>query len=305
MMPFPRYLREIVVVLAAMGTAMAGPPELAVAYTTYRLPLLPYAPTPGRVEGVMLTAQVNDGPPLRLLVDTGAEDIVISQKAATRSGLEASTERYMVCAGGAPQSLLREAIAHTLAIGPVSFRNHLVLVTSSKFRDGLDGVIPISVFRGFLMSLDFRGKTIELTPYPDEKMPATEGFVPVVLTNAVLLTQARLNGGDPGYVLIDTGSAFTAVSQTTARPWISRLDPPIGVLSADGRLQAARPLASTVSFEIAGRQLRADKVVALDLKTISRFNDVDVTGVLGYPDLRKKVLTVSFRDSLVKIADQK
>lgn len=302
---FSRYLRGILVLLAGLGTAIAGPPELAVAYEAYKLPLMPYAPTPGRVEGVTLSVQVNGGPPLRLLVDTGAQDIVISQKAATRSGLEASKERQMVCAGGAPRSILRDGIAGTVSVGPVSFRDHLVLVTSAKFRDGLDGVIPISLFRGFLMSLDFRGKTIELTPYPEEKLEASDGFAPVLLTNTILLTKGRVNGGDPGYVLIDTGSVFTAVSQTAGRPWISRLDPPVGVLSADGRLQAASPLASTVRFEVAGRELRADKVVALDLKTISHFNDVEVTGVLGYPDLRNKVLTVSFRDSMVRIADQK
>jgi hypothetical protein len=56
-----------------------------------------------------------------------------------------------------------------------------------------------------------------------------------------------------------------------------------------------------IRFRIAGQELRADHPVALDLATVSRFNGIEMIGVLGYPELRRTVLTVNYRDALVGI----
>ena len=54
-------------------------------------------------------------------------------------------------------------------------------------------------------------------------------------------------------------------------------------------------------FQIAGQELIPNEVVALDLSNLSRHYGVQVVGVLGFPALRPYVLTLSYRDALVKI----
>jgi hypothetical protein len=56
-----------------------------------------------------------------------------------------------------------------------------------------------------------------------------------------------------------------------------------------------------IRFRIAGQELTVDHPVALDLTTVSRFNGIEMIGVLGYPELRHTVLTVNYRDALVRI----
>jgi hypothetical protein len=67
-----------------------------------------------------------------------------------------------------------------------------------------------------------------------------------------------------------------------------------------GTIEGER-VASGVRFQIAGREFRTDPVVALDLTTAGRFNGIEMAGLLGYPDLQSSVLTIDYRNSLVKI----
>ena len=294
--------RDLLWALALSVTpAMAAQPDLAVPYRGYVLPLSTYAPTPGRVAGVLLSVRVNGGPPLRLLLDTGAADVVLDKKAAERSGLVTSKDLVLVCAGGSSTKTLKAGMAQTVYVGPLTFRNYQVNVAPTKLGDGLDGVIPMSIFRGFLVRLDLPQKSLELDPYPEGPPASTEGFARALPTEDLLFLPATLNESKDGYVLIDTGSSYTAVSRPAARALKSLFTSAVQIMAADGAF-TGEYITPGVRFQIAGRELMANQVVALDLSNMSRYHDIDVAGVLGFPDLRSKVLTVNYRDSLVKIA---
>lgn len=49
-------------------------------YKTYRLKLSPFVPSPARTRGVLLTAHINRGPALSLLLDSGARDRVLKER---------------------------------------------------------------------------------------------------------------------------------------------------------------------------------------------------------------------------------
>lgn len=49
---------------------------------SYTLPLSSFVPAPGRTVGVFLKVGINGGRPLRLVLDSGAEHIVVSAGAA-------------------------------------------------------------------------------------------------------------------------------------------------------------------------------------------------------------------------------
>jgi hypothetical protein len=280
------------------GGANGAEPANAGAYS---LSLRSYVPTPGRVEGVLLPVRINDGPLLRMLLDTGAENLTLTEKAAQRA--QVTTGRSVVLVGANGLRAASGGVADAVAVGPVSFHNVAVNVTRADLGEGLDGILPISIFRGYLTRIDFAKKTLELAPYPETPPDDREGFAPVLPKEHLLFARAVVNGQQAGYVLIDSGSSFTAVSRAAAAGLRKRTNSTVEVRGCD-RTFLGEALVPDVRFQFEGMDLWASDVLSMDLATISRFNGVDVTGVLGYPDLRNKVLTVNYRDGLVKIASR-
>jgi hypothetical protein len=55
-------------------------------------------------------------------------------------------------------------------------------------------------------------------------------------------------------------------------------------------------------FRVGSRVLVADPAVVVDLSDLTRHHHFEISGVLGYPALRDSVVTVDYRDSLVRMA---
>ena len=279
---------------AASGTRLISP------YREYVLPLTSFAPAPDRVAGVLLKARINGGPVLRLLLDSGAEQIAIDRRAAAKSALQAVSDFLLVGAGDSPTRAAAAGIAERVEIGPVAFANCPVNVVRGPVADGVDGVIPVSLFGGFLVRLDLPARTLALTPYPDGAPARTAGFSPTIPNRNLLLTKAALDDAREGYVLLDTGAAYTGISLQTARALRSRPVESFHMQGAAGAV-AGEMVEPGIRFRIADQELTADHPVALDLTTVSRYNGVEMIGVLGYPELRNTILTVNYRDALVGI----
>jgi hypothetical protein len=272
-------------------------------YREYALTLTSFAPAPDRVAGVLLKTRINGGPALRLLLDSGAEQIAIDRKSAAKSALQVASDFLLVGAGDSPTRAAAAGIAERVEIGPVVFANCPVDVVRGRFAEGLDGVVPVSLFGGFLVRLDLPARTLALTPYPDGAPIRTAGFSATVPTRNLLLTKAALDGAREGYVLLDTGAAYTGISLQTARALRSR---PVESFHMQGAAGAVGAVAGEmvepgIRFRIADQEFTADHPVAVDLTTVSRYNGVEMIGVLGYPELRNTVLTVNYRDALVSI----
>lgn len=278
----------------ASGTRLVSP------YRAYTFRLTSFAPAPDRVAGVLLRARINGGPALRLLLDSGAEHITIDRKAASKSPLRVVSDFLLVGAGDSPTRAAMTGVAERVEIGPVSFANCPVDVVRGRFAGGIDGVIPVSLFGAFLVRLDLPARTLALIPYPDGAPARTASFSPTVRNRNLLLTKAVLDGAREGYVLLDTGAAYTGISPQTARALGSSPVESFHMQGATGAV-AGEMVQPGIRFRIADQELKADHPVALDLATISRYNGIEMIGVLGYPELRNTVLTVNYRDALVGI----
>lgn len=103
-------------------------------------------------------------------------------------------------------------------------------------------------------------------------------------------------------MLIDSGSSYTALSASTANSFRSTYFSDISIRAVDGSFDAPA-IASGARFGIGGRELDLDQVVAINLSYLSRMSGIEISGLIGYPDLRTRILTVNYRDSLVKLAD--
>jgi Aspartyl protease len=274
--------------------------HLATPLRPYTLRLESFVPAPGRAMGVLLKARINNGRTLRLILDSGAEHIVVTRATARAVGL-ATGSRLSLVGFGRMEENAGTSIARTVDVGPLSFRECPVDVVDHKVVDGADGVLPLVLFSDFIVRLDFPAKTLDLTPY--QSAGESHGrFTRALAVNAVLFLRTALDELHNGYFLLDTGAAHNALSRTTAKA----LGGP-GVLASSRVVQGASGVAevlemkSAVRFRTAGQDITSDDVVLLDLDTMSRYNGLEVAGLLGYPALKRYVVTVNYRDSLVRM----
>ena len=287
-------------ILCAQNQPPSAPCSLSVSPgRIYSLNLTPYVPAPGSVAGLLLETRINGGPPVHLLLDSGAARIALDAHAAARSVVVAPAQSHLVGMGESPAVSAHTGVVSTVDAGPLQYRDCQVDVAPSRLAGGIDGVIPISLFAGFLVRLDLPGKALDLTPYP-EPGPVPLGFEPATLRDGLLFLRGAMNGAPPGNILLDTGACYSAVSRRTARFLSSSLLAPADLRGPNGPVDGGF-LEGSVRFQVAGRSLTGEPVVALDLAAFNAINGLETDGVIGYPALRYSVLTLDYRDSLVRI----
>jgi Aspartyl protease len=299
------------VALLAIGSVLTGvrasevgsipardlPGELAGSYQSYSLKLRHFCPVPNRPTGVLLKVRINGGRPLGLVLDSGADLIVIGAKAARSAGISGESATDLVGLGSRPA---RVGLAKTVDIGPVSFRKCPVGVVEGQVVEGADGVIPLSLFSEFRLRLDLPKNRLELIPYPDEHGPAIPPSS-AQRRHHLLMVAAVLNGNRNGYVVLDTAAFCSGISRKVARTLIGFPTMPEVPLAAGTGAATGQRVSSFVHFAIAEQDLIPQEVVAMDLSNVSRHYGVEIMGVLGFPALSNYVLTIDYRDGWVKI----
>jgi hypothetical protein len=143
---------------------------------------------------------------------------------------------------------------------------------------------------------------LDLDAYPAAPPVPDASYLPVRTDNRIFFLRATLNELQLGYVLLDTGATFSALSPEAARAsrnYWSVADA-MSLRSSSGGVEGF-PLPPGVRFRCGARVFSADPAVVVDLSELSRHHQFAVTGILGYPALRNSVVTIDYRDSLVRI----
>jgi hypothetical protein len=296
--------RAGLVAVTACGVCLAAPaavPHLTGAQPGYRIQLERFVVPPNRGAGLLVKARINGGPTLRLLVDSGSQYVVVDRSAALHSHCAGGAELDLVGVGVGAAARVKQRTADTLELGDLTLHSVPLLVSDRSIADGIQGVLPLSIFSDFLIRLDFPAKRLELLPY-DAGEADGSAAIPVVPSNRLLFVKATVNEVHDGYFLLDTGSAFTAISRELARQLkISELlaaHVPLrgGVADMDAPL-----LSGSIRLRVASQQELAGPVVAVDLSTASRYHGFEISGLIGYFALRDSVLTVNYRDGAIRI----
>jgi predicted aspartyl protease len=268
----------------------------------YRLKLDPFLASPTRLVGMILKARVNSGPPLRLLLDSGANMITLDPSAAAKSNCGAGAiELDLVGAGTQAAAGAKQTRAASVEIGALRLRDLPVLIADGGMGEGIQGVLPLSIFSGYLIRLDVPGKTLDLLPYTAVPEEGT-GNLQALSSNNLLFIKGTVNEGRDGYFLLDTGASYNAVSQAVARQL--RLSEALAerVPLQAGTTELSAPLVGTdVRLRFGARELGVGRVVAIDLSVASRYHNLDIAGLLGFPGLSGSVLVVNYRDGLIRI----
>ena len=103
----------------------------------------------------------------RLEIDTGAGGILVSRSVAQRAGLKPFVETEVGGIGSAGERKGYAAYADSIKIGSLEFHDCMVEVVNSRnVMDDSDGLIGMDVLAGFLVTLDYPMRKIELGPLP-------------------------------------------------------------------------------------------------------------------------------------------
>ena len=291
----------------AVGLGFGASPGSVTAYVVpapgarYQLHLEPLVTPPNQTVGLFLRVRVNGGPPLRLLLDSGAQCVVLDRKAAARSGCAGGTDLELVEAGARSPVTARRLRARTVELGALAFHDAPILVLDQSLGNGIQGALPLSLFAEFLIRLDIPSKTLELTPYPAEGTDTGEA-VSALSTNHLLFLKGTYNETHDGYFLLDTGASYNAISRKVARQLnlSDGLAPLVPVRGGSTDLDA--PLLNDLfRIRLGSHEITEKSLVVIDLSVSSRYHKVEISGLLGYPALRDSVLFVNYRDRLVRI----
>jgi hypothetical protein len=254
--------------------------------------------------GLLVKARINGGPVLRMLLDSGASFIVLDKRAAGASGQLSGSSLELASVGSTPKRA-RRVECGTVQIGELVLRDCNILAVDTKLLEGIDGIIPMALFAGFLLHLDVPGKTLDLEPYPTDPPIGDPAYSPARADHCLIYLSSVLNESRTGYVLLDTGATYSAVSEAAASSWkdYRAMSRSISLRAGAGDTEGFL-LPGGVRFRFGSRVLSVDRAVVVDLSEASRHNQFEVDGILGYSALLHSIVTINYRDSLVRIDEK-
>jgi len=166
-------------------------------------------------EKVVVSARVNDSRAQDFVVDTGAENTVITEVTARRLGVAPIT--YTLSAGVGETGLrgLQLARVDSLELGTLKLRNVPVIIKSPPLRDlptsETESLSPLSL--GYSMIIDYGTKKLIFGKH----LPVEQGDLELPLRVYRLATVRGLVGKDhEASFVVDTGGEVISISSATA-----------------------------------------------------------------------------------------
>jgi tetratricopeptide (TPR) repeat protein len=277
------------------------PSRLVSPYAAYRLPLTGFRPTTAAQAGILVSARINGSKPLRLLLDTGARGITVNAGAARNLGLETIAASRLGGFGDAGADESRVALARTVTFGDLAFEECIVEISGRSLTTGADGVLGADVFERFRIGVDARAGVLQLTPFDDSPRETSHPSVAAIGIRHLLLVKTRVEGGNEGLFLVDTGAAFTAVSREYLPPILRYQGQPVEMRGAQGPLAGALRVAPLV-LHVGGLPVVENAPLAVDLRSISQVEGIEIAGILGYSMLGRSPFTLDLRNGVVEFA---
>ncbi|MBN8886214.1 MAG: aspartyl protease family protein [Rudaea sp.] len=155
---------------------------------------------------------------LRMVVDTGADQNVISAKAAAKLGLVPSSQTLPGRGAAGAFSAVPWVHLDTVAIGDVQLREQIAFIVPLPEEANADGVLGIPLFKDFVVTLDYAAGKLELEAPKRFRPAARLEALPLHLEAGKIFVKASAAGVD-GWYSLDTGAgnAVTMFTPTVER----------------------------------------------------------------------------------------
>jgi predicted aspartyl protease len=251
--------------------------------------------------GVML----NGRGPFDFAIDTGATQIVLSEKLAKELALKPVTATVMHGVGGGGRIETQLYSIAEVAVGDVKIKN----IPVGTFNDPLvtqlaDGILGTSVLSDFIITVDYPAGQLELTRNASSASAASE-VLPIWYFSNLLLVPLQVNGEFRGNFVVDTGAVTTVISHAMAAQ--------LGVTENTPGAKVDLGIAGVGGFEgvvlrVPNVTLQAEKmtqtfpqVVSIDLKEISKMIGTEVAGVVGYDFFSEYKLVLDYYGTQIRL----
>ncbi len=267
---------------------------------SYELPFQPFF-------GLMLVeGHVNSEGPYRFLVDSGATSTVLSNALLDRLKIPSIATAVVKCVGGTGKSTTRLCKVGKLRIGELEVSNVPVASFDNTIFGGLiDGVLSTADLAEFIITLDYPERTILLNPRPPSDRTPSSDVTNNARTNSefrvlgnLILLPVSINGHSPKSFLFDTG----AVTSTLSKKQAALLGVNEDTADASVDLQFAGACGVTQSvLSVNGVNLGLQtmkqeyaKILAVELKEISKEIQTEISGILGGDFYSKYKVTIDY-----------
>jgi Flp pilus assembly protein TadD/predicted aspartyl protease len=257
---------------------------------------------PVRIERdkVLVRGRVNGGTELDFILDTGAEQTVISREVARRRGVVPIT--YVQSAGVGDVGLrgLQVGRLDTLQFGDLEVR-HVPCLIKNPPLGGLPGREPESfspLALGLSMRVDYVRRELVMTRRLESAGYDTE--LPLRM-HRLAMVLGRVNGTHRATFVVDTGGELISISQTTAgliqrHATFRRI--PLKVYGTSGWDTDAF-LMPNVDLEFNSIRFSRIPVVVLNLKAPSTLLGFQLGGIVGHRFLSKYRVSIDLERSVV------
>ncbi|HEY1526672.1 MAG TPA: aspartyl protease family protein [Candidatus Angelobacter sp.] len=125
--------------------------------------------------------------------------------------------------------------------------------------------------------------------------------IPVEISGNVLYMKVRINGSDPGWFILDTGSVASVIASAWAKKLKLETNGDFGTTGSGGA--AAVSLIKDVVFGLPGVEVPASTVLVLDLSELLPFFGRDVVGILGYDVISRFVTRIDYEHKMIELSD--
>ncbi len=126
-------------------------------------------PYQGRKGGIQVTARINGALNARMVVDTGADVVTISEFTAQRLNLNlARAPSVTVSLADGSTATGRGVVLDSFAVGDITLRRVAAIVLPGRPGADLDGLLGMNVLRRFIVRLDPAGNRMRLQTLRDE-----------------------------------------------------------------------------------------------------------------------------------------
>lgn len=254
-------------------------------------------------EKILVRGRVNGGEPIDLVVDTGAEQMVLSQPTAERMGVAAITTTISAGVGEVGVRGLEVGRVDSLAIGSLEVRNLPAIIKNPPLTDlptrrVRDSISPVAL--GLSAVIDYGAHELLLA----RRLPDGPADVELPLrVNRLALVRGVVSGEFPRSFVVDTGGEVVSLSLGTVGS-IGLAPPrhiPLRVFGTSGWDRDAFLLPGVrLAF---GEAIEYDNlaVVVLNLHRPSALLGFHIGGIVGHTFLSRYRVTLDLERALLRL----
>lgn len=270
--------------------------ELRTSYTpvSWKLPVA--SSTRGVTIGWIVRLSVNGSRPLRMLLDTGSRNMLISRNQARGLGLEPLGNVPIGGFGEESQQMAQLTLADRVRIGETEWGNVLVEVAGQNLDFEVDGLLGIDLFRHFQLTLNGPAGMMELTPFEGEQPSDGAGEHPWSRVDAQEPSLRRVGhllfapAGRDGHFVLDSGAGVSVLHRDSNDNLFRGLV--LAGMSGDVNVST---VPNSPRLSLGGAEVLLRRPVAMDLRPMSESLGFRIAGFLGYPVFKKSITTIDVR----------